>query len=78
MHTVQLLAKGENGQEDRIIAQYKPHTTGYLFSGKEKSYLEIQPEGEHMLDYIMVTFVYIEKLRKERERRNRENHASGA
>ena len=29
--------------------------------------LEIFPEGEHMVDLIVVTFVYIEKLRTDRD-----------
>jgi hypothetical protein len=30
--------------------------------------LEIYPAGEHMVDLIVVTLVYIEKLRRDRER----------
>ncbi|KAG7086972.1 hypothetical protein E1B28_002888 [Marasmius oreades] len=37
--------------------------------GKRPSgYLEIFPAGEHMVDELFTTFIYIEKLRKEKER----------
>lgn len=33
--------------------------------------LEILPEGEHMVDLILVTFMYVEKIRKDRENQGR-------
>ncbi|KAE9393801.1 hypothetical protein BT96DRAFT_878908 [Gymnopus androsaceus JB14] len=38
---------------------------GKLFSLKSRAYLEIFPEGLHMMDEILVTFIYIEQQRKE-------------
>ena len=35
---------------------------------KRKARLEVQPAGMHMLDYIVLTFVYVENKRRERER----------
>jgi len=64
-----LLAKGDDGHQDRVVARYKPQSyLKYLFLGKENSCLEIEPEAEHMIDYIMVTFIYIEKLRTQRKK----------
>lgn len=45
---------------------------GTLLTGPKStsapSSLEIFPAGAHMVDLIVVTFVYVEKLRKEREK----------
>jgi hypothetical protein len=40
----------------------------------KRATLEIYPAGEHMVDLIVVTLVYIEKLRRDRERAA---HSSG-
>ncbi|EEB95319.1 hypothetical protein MPER_05725 [Moniliophthora perniciosa FA553] len=46
--------------------------------GKSRpAYLEIFPAGEHMVDEIFVTFIYIEKLRKEKERAARPKGGGG-
>ena len=37
------------------------------FINKQGARLEIQPAGMDMLDYIIVTFVYVEQTRMERE-----------
>jgi len=48
------------------MARYEPEQLSVL--GKtRKATLEIYPEGEHMVDAIVVSFVYIEKIRKARE-----------
>ncbi|KAF5345048.1 hypothetical protein D9758_010441 [Tetrapyrgos nigripes] len=49
------------------IAQFHRRRLG-LFSKKAPAYLEIYPQGEHMVDEIFTTFIYIEKIRKEKER----------
>ncbi|KAJ8474957.1 hypothetical protein ONZ45_g3782 [Pleurotus djamor] len=49
------------------IARYEPEEVQIIGKSK-KATLEIYPEGEHMVDTIIVSFVYIEKLRKERDR----------
>ena len=47
-----------------VIAEF--HRKHY-FTKKRKARLEVQPEGMHMLDYIILTFVLVEKKRRERE-----------
>lgn len=54
-----------DGKETRV-AVYHRRRLGVVTDARPAS-LEIFPEGEHMLDLIVVTFVYIEKLRKDRE-----------
>lgn len=50
------------------VARYHRANLGVI--GKRSSaFLEITPEGEHMLDLIILTFIYVEKLRKDKERR---------
>ncbi|KAF5367992.1 hypothetical protein D9758_004402 [Tetrapyrgos nigripes] len=36
-------------------------------SKESRSYLEVYPEGEHIVDEIFTTFIYIEKVRRARE-----------
>ncbi|KAL0947775.1 hypothetical protein HGRIS_013851 [Hohenbuehelia grisea] len=48
------------------IARYEPEQPN-LVSKTKKATLEIYPEGEHMVDTIVVSFVYMEKIRKDRE-----------
>ena len=36
------------------------------FTKKRKARLEVQPAGMHMLDYVVLTFVLVESMRKER------------
>uniref|UniRef100_A0A0W0G3P3 DUF6593 domain-containing protein n=1 Tax=Moniliophthora roreri TaxID=221103 RepID=A0A0W0G3P3_MONRR len=54
------------------VAKFNRKSFGVI--GKASpAYLEIFPPGEHMVDEIFVTFVYIEKLRKEKERAAKHN-----
>ncbi|THU79388.1 hypothetical protein K435DRAFT_697847, partial [Dendrothele bispora CBS 962.96] len=39
-----------------------------IFSKSEPAYLEIHPAGEHMLDELFITFIFVERIRKEKER----------
>ncbi|KAJ7765709.1 hypothetical protein B0H16DRAFT_1413193 [Mycena metata] len=55
-----------NGSGEIRAAIYRHKTLG-LFSRPRKASIEIFPPFEDMLDEIMVTFVYIEQLRKTRE-----------
>jgi hypothetical protein len=48
---------------DRRVASYHRRQ----FNDPRPTSLEILPEGEHMVDLILVTFVYVEKVRKDRE-----------
>lgn len=47
-----------------LIPGLKRHTE----AGGGSANLEIYPEGEHIVDCIVVTLCYIEKLRRDRER----------
>ena len=47
-----------------IIAEYRP---GRFWIGK-KARLVVQPAGMAMLDYIILTFVFVEYTRREREK----------
>ncbi|KAG5642050.1 hypothetical protein DXG03_003749 [Asterophora parasitica] len=49
------------------IAAYHQKTYGF-FSKAHPASLEIFPGGEHMIKEILITFVYIEKIRKDKER----------
>ncbi|KAF8652775.1 hypothetical protein AX16_004167 [Volvariella volvacea WC 439] len=56
-----------NDGSKTMVANY--YTKFWSFRHKpENAYLEIMPNGEHMVDLIMITFLYIEKIRDERER----------
>ena len=51
-------------EKKAVIAQFHhPH----YFINKQKAKLEVQAAGMDMLDYIIVTFVFVEQPRKERE-----------
>jgi hypothetical protein len=52
---------------DRRVASYHRRR----FNDARPTSLEILPEGEHMVDLILVTFVYVEKVRKDRENQER-------
>jgi hypothetical protein len=49
------------------VARFHRKSLG-IFRKARKASLEIFPTGEHIVDAIMVTFIYVEKLRKDRER----------
>jgi len=58
------------------IARYHRATLGII--GKRRSAcLEIASDAEHMLDLVVLTFIYVEKLRMEKEARRRGAAASG-
>ncbi|KAH7908311.1 hypothetical protein BJ138DRAFT_1013027, partial [Hygrophoropsis aurantiaca] len=55
-----------NDGSDKVIARFHRSNMGII--GKQRSAcLEISPEGEHMVDIIIITFIYIEKLRRRKE-----------
>ena len=62
-HSVKLVTADE---KKTAIAKF--HRAHY-FTKKQKARLEVQPAGMKMLDYIVLTFVFAEYKRKERERR---------
>jgi len=47
-----------------VIAQF--HRAHHIF-GKRKARLVVRPAGMHMLDYIILTFVIVERKRRDRE-----------
>jgi len=55
---------------DTCIASYKRGEVR-VFGTRDPGCLEISPEGEHMIDMIVITFVYVEKLRMDMEARAR-------
>jgi hypothetical protein len=44
-----------------LVARYHPMP---CFSRKRKAYLEIFDAGEHIVDSIVLTFLYVEKIRR--------------
>ncbi|KAJ7457965.1 hypothetical protein B0H11DRAFT_2062080 [Mycena galericulata] len=66
-HTTQLRL---NDGSDTLVAEYHPRSLG-LISKKRDPCLEIFPPFEHMVDEILITFIYIERLRRvKRSRRD--------
>ncbi|KAK0488053.1 hypothetical protein EDD18DRAFT_1335327 [Armillaria luteobubalina] len=58
-----------NDGSDTPIAKWHIRKRGLFNPGKAMpAYLEIFPEGEHMVDLIFFTFIYVEKKRKDNER----------
>jgi hypothetical protein len=51
-------------EKKTVIAEF--HRRHY-FRKKQKARLEVQPAGMDMLDYIVLTFVFAENKRRERE-----------
>jgi len=51
-------------EKKTVIAEF--HRARY-FIKKQKARLEVQPAGMNMLDYIILTFVFVENARRERE-----------
>ena len=62
-HNVKLVTADD---KEMIIAEFHPR---HYFVEKQKARLDIQPAGMDMLDYIVSTFVFAERKRRERERR---------
>jgi len=53
-------------EKKTVIAEF--HTPHYLIK-RQKARLEVQPAGMDMLDYIILTFAFAERKRREREGR---------
>lgn len=51
--------------EKTVIAKFH---RAHHFMRKQKARLEVQPAGMDMLDHIVLTFVFVESKRRERER----------
>jgi hypothetical protein len=55
-------------EKKTVIAEFhRPH----YFINKQKARLEVNSAGMFMLDYIIVTFVFVEQTRREREAASR-------
>ncbi|KAG1718611.1 hypothetical protein EDD22DRAFT_983527 [Suillus occidentalis] len=52
------------------VARYHRATLG-IIGRKREATLEVSPGVVHMMDTIIITFIYVEKLRRETERRSR-------
>ncbi|KAF9784308.1 hypothetical protein BJ322DRAFT_1109031 [Thelephora terrestris] len=57
-----------------LIAEFH---RAHHFTKKQKARLEVQPAGMDMLDHIVLTFVFAEQKRRERETRARSGHGGG-
>ncbi|KAF8914821.1 hypothetical protein CPB85DRAFT_1412059 [Mucidula mucida] len=55
-----------NDASQRPIAVYHRKHHGY-FHPKREAFLEVLPQAEHMLDIVLITYVFVEKIRKENE-----------
>ncbi|KAF7980163.1 hypothetical protein HWV62_39627 [Athelia sp. TMB] len=51
----------------KVIARFRRQQFGIIGKASKAS-LEISPAGEHMRDLIVITFVYVELLRRKRQR----------
>ncbi|KAF8192407.1 hypothetical protein K438DRAFT_2135653 [Mycena galopus ATCC 62051] len=57
-----------NDDSETMVAKYRHKKLGHFWAeGPDKCSLEVSPGFKHMLDEILVTFVYIEQLRKSRD-----------
>jgi len=50
-----------------LVASYHPRTYGIIGEARPSSF-EIHPEGQHMVDLIFVTFIFVERLRIQRKK----------
>ncbi|GLB35659.1 hypothetical protein LshimejAT787_0212240 [Lyophyllum shimeji] len=55
-----------NDESKGVVAKFHRRNLGIIGKPRPRS-LEIFPAGEHMVQEILVTFVYVEKIRKDRE-----------
>ena len=70
-HVMKLVTTDE---KKTVIAEF--HRARYIVK-KRKARLEIQPAGMDMLDYIILTFVFAEHKRREREARAKSSGGGG-
>jgi len=62
-----------NDGSETTVAKF--HKKSGIAGGSQPACLEIFPIGEHMVDTILVTFIYVEKKRRNRERALRSSGA---
>ncbi|KAI9462956.1 hypothetical protein HD554DRAFT_2027397 [Boletus coccyginus] len=58
------------------VARYHRGSLG-IIGPKKKPRLDVDPDVTHMLDLIILTFVYVEKLRMDKERASRNGSGGG-
>lgn len=58
------------------VARYHRGSLGIIGS-KKKPCLDVDPDVAHMLDLIILTFVYVEKLRMDKEKASRSSSGGG-
>ena len=61
-------------EKKTVIAEFH---RAHHFTRREKPRLEVQPAGIDMLDYIVLTFVFAENKRRERETRMKAGKGGG-
>ena len=59
-----------------LVAAFHRRRLGIIGDARPAS-LEICPQGQHMVDLIVVTFIFVEKLRSDKERLRRSARAGG-
>jgi hypothetical protein len=59
-----------------MIAKFHRKQYGIL-SKRRDAYLEILEGGTHILDQIVITWILVEKLRRDRENRQRRGNGGG-
>ena len=72
----QLLQLSLNDGSKTEVARYHRGSLG-IIGPKKKPCLDINPDVAHMSDLIVLTFVYVEKLRMDKERAARNSGGGG-
>ncbi|KAG2365613.1 hypothetical protein BDR07DRAFT_1398170 [Suillus spraguei] len=62
--TVVVLSRDDGSRME--VARFHRATLGVI-GKKRKAMLEVSPEVAHMMDTVIMTFIYVEKLRRDRE-----------
>ena len=57
-----------NDGSNTIVAQSHRSNVGLIGGGPRPAYLEIFPDFEHLVDVILATYIFAEKIRKDREK----------
>ncbi|KAG2070041.1 hypothetical protein BDR04DRAFT_1100714 [Suillus decipiens] len=62
--TVVVLSRDDGSRME--VARFHRATLG-IIGKKRKAMLEVSPEVAHMMDTVIMTFIYVEKLRRDQE-----------
>ncbi|KAG2034539.1 hypothetical protein BDR03DRAFT_597125 [Suillus americanus] len=71
-----VLALSRDDASRTEVARFHRANLG-IVGRKRKAMLEVSPEVAHMMDTVIMTFIYVEKLRKDNERASRNTAALG-